>query len=222
MDHLDFGCELKFSDTGDAAAGTLEGYGAVFSVVDNGGDIIAPGSFRKSLDEWKAKSALPAMLWQHDTSQPIGVWTEVSEDERGLRVKGELLMEVPQARVAHALLKHKAMKGLSVGFQTKGSNIDRKSGIRTITEAKLWEISPVTFPMNPLAGVTHVKGDQAPDDRELEEAYREGGLSRREAKIAVSITKRMVLRDEATTEQPRREGVGDLLIATRKLKSLLS
>ncbi|MBR1895875.1 MAG: HK97 family phage prohead protease, partial [Pyramidobacter sp.] len=32
------------------------------------------------------------MLWQHDSSQPIGVWEDIKEDEHGLLMRGRLLV----------------------------------------------------------------------------------------------------------------------------------
>ena len=54
------GLELKFSTE---KPGQITGYGSVFGVVDDYGDIVAPGAFTKSLSDWKAKGKLPKMLW---------------------------------------------------------------------------------------------------------------------------------------------------------------
>src|SRR5690242_21321693 len=32
------------------------------------------------------------MLWQHDPRQPIGVWDELEEDAKGLKLKGRLAL----------------------------------------------------------------------------------------------------------------------------------
>jgi HK97 family phage prohead protease len=89
---------------------------------------------------------------------PIGVWTSLSENDKGLKVKGELILDgVPQAAVAHALLKRRAIKGLSIGYQTKQAEVDRTTGARMLKEVDLWEISLVTFPMMPEAQLTAVK-----------------------------------------------------------------
>lgn len=74
-------------------AGEFEGYGSVFGVKDSHGDIVIPGAFTKSLTNWSQKGRLPAMLWQHNMREPIGVYKEMREDDRGLFVKGRLLIE---------------------------------------------------------------------------------------------------------------------------------
>ena len=94
---------LQIKAAGDD--GTVEGYGSVFGVRDNYDDVIAKGAFIQSLKDHKAAGTMPAMLWQHDADKPIGVWTEMVEDEKGLRIKGQLAMETVKGKEAHALLK---------------------------------------------------------------------------------------------------------------------
>ena len=137
MDRLDFECEVKLAG-GDATTGTVDGYASVFGIIDRGGDIVMPGAFKQSVAEWKRKKAMPPMLWQHDSWQPIGVWSDVSEDEKGLKVVGDLVLDVPQAAAARALMLAGAVKGLSIGYRTVDYEIDRATGVRKIKKAELW------------------------------------------------------------------------------------
>ena len=161
MNRLAFDCEVKLAGDG-GETGTIEGYGSVYNVVDRGGDIVVPGAFKKSLAEWRKRKALPPMLWQHDSWTPIGKWTAIEEDEKGLKVTGELVLEVPAASQAHALARAGVVKGLSIGYATKQASFDRQTGIRSIKEAELIEVSLVTFPMNQDATISGVKGDFDP------------------------------------------------------------
>lgn len=214
MDHLDFDCELKFADD----TGIVEGYASVFGLLDRGGDIMMPGAFKATLADWRRKKSLPPMLWQHRPEMPIGVWTDLTEDEKGLKASGQLIMEVPQAAVCRALIKGGAVKGLSIGYRTIDADIDRTTGARHLKKVDLWEISPVTFAMLPEAQITGVKGF---DDRSLEQAFRDEGLSIREAKLAVSVVRKQVLRDEGQTEPAFRDGMKDALMSLRKAAELL-
>ena len=217
-DRYSFDCELKFAPVeGDVKDGTIDGYGAVFDLLDKGGDIIRPGAFKASIADWKKKKAMPAMLWQHQCSTPIGLWVSLEEDEKGLKVGGEIIQEVPQGAIAYALLKRKAIKGLSIGYRTIDADIDRKTGARHIKKAELWEISLVTFPMMPEAAVTAVKGDfSAFDPRVWEKAFRDEGLSATEAKAAVAaMRKQLAARDGPQPEQTRWDGGRDLLMSIR-------
>jgi len=136
--------------------GTVEGYGSVFGVRDNYDDVIAAGAFAASLKEHKAAGTMPAMLWQHSPDEPIGVWEEIAEDAKGLRVKGRLALDTARGREAHALLKMGALNGLSIGFVARAWRYENED-VRVLTEIDLWEVSLVTFPANAKARITQVK-----------------------------------------------------------------
>jgi len=135
--------------------GTFEGYGSIFGNVDSYGDIVVKGAFEKTLKERKNVK----LLWQHDTREPIGVFTEMFEDTTGLVVKGQIAMDVQKGKEAYALLKMGAIDGLSIGYKTIRSKIDKKSNSRLLTELKLFEVSVVTFPANEVSTVTAVKSE---------------------------------------------------------------
>jgi hypothetical protein len=135
--------------------GVFEGYASLFGVVDSGGDLVAPGAFAASLRRRGAAGV--KMLWQHQASEPIGVWSEIVEDLRGLRVKGRLDLSVARAREALSLLRSGAVDGLSIGFRTQRASTDKQSGVRRLLEVDLWEISIVTFPMLQQARIETVK-----------------------------------------------------------------
>lgn len=138
--------------------GTFAGYGSVFGNVDSYGDIVAPGAFSASLAAWKDQGRLPPVLWQHRSGEPLGPYTEMREDDRGLFVRGQLLVDdVPRAKEARALMKAKAIGGLSIGFMARDDSYDRVTGVRTLKQVDLWEVSIVTFPANTAAQVTDVK-----------------------------------------------------------------
>lgn len=156
-------------------SGLIEGYGSVFDVVDEGGDIVAPGAFTSSLRSGRKVK----MLLQHEPASVIGVWNSVSEDEKGLRVSGKLLTTISKGAEAYEMVKAGAMDGLSIGYRTVKS-MDR-NGRRVIMQADLWEVSLVTFPMQPLATVDGVKSADM-TARDLEWSLRAAGFSRTEAK----------------------------------------
>lgn len=130
----------------------IEGYASLFGRTDRGGDIVEPGAYTRSLRRIAEAGGRVKMLWQHDPSRPIGVWDEVVEDGKGLRVKGRLLNDVAQAREAAVLLGAGAIDGLSIGYRTLRATKDAE-GRRHLDELDLWEVSLVTFPMLPDARV---------------------------------------------------------------------
>jgi len=164
----------------------IKGYGSVFGNVDAYGDAIAPGAFAASLSAHDERGTSPAMLWQHNPDWPIGKWIKMAEDERGLAVEGELA-DTTQARDVGALVRMGAISGASIGFMTKKSQMDEKTGIRTLTEIDLWEVSLVTFPANEAARIEARAAEIAEMDlQDIERLLRDAGMSRRESKTVIS------------------------------------
>jgi len=98
------------------------------------------------------------MLRQHDPEEPIGIWLELAEDQKGLRTKGKLILDTIKGRETHALMRVGALDGLSIGYRTIKDRFDRAKGVRYLEELDVPEISIVTFPMNPRATIAAVKG----------------------------------------------------------------
>lgn len=183
MQNKDFSeMQIKFDQI--AEDGSFSGYGSVFDNIDSVGDIVAAGAFARTLKQYGEQKRLP-ILWQHDSASPIGVYTALNEDSRGLFLQGKLNLEVQQAREAHALLKQGAVSGLSIGYRIKDYDM-LNTGVRVIKDLDLFEVSLVTFPANDSARVASVKADEVRTLRELERVLRDAGLSRNDAKIIAS------------------------------------
>jgi HK97 family phage prohead protease len=152
-------CERKFIDLvldEVERDGSFSGYASLFGRVDLGKDVVEKGAFARSLGKRGAGGI--RMLFQHDPSEPIGTWTEIREDERGLFVRGRLAKGVTRAGEVLSLMRSGALDGLSIGFKALRTRREPASGVRRILEADLWEISVVTFPMLPGARIETVKG----------------------------------------------------------------
>lgn len=162
------GAEVKVTD-----GTTISGYASLFGKSDQGGDVVEKGAYAASLGRLSARAGSVKMLWQHDPTQPIGVWDEVREDARGLWVKGRILTDVARGREAAALIGAGAIDGLSIGYRTVKARKDDK-GRRHLSELELWEVSLVTFPMLPDARVA-AKGDDPAETalRELAAAFQD-------------------------------------------------
>ncbi|RAH99854.1 HK97 family phage prohead protease [Acuticoccus sediminis] len=149
--------EVRFASDDE---GVFTGYASIFGEPDSYGDTIRPGAFRKALST-RAATGGPPMFWNHDPSQPIGVWTELVEDSRGLKVTGRLITETRAGAEALALLKAGAVNGLSIGFRARKSERGAKGG-RVLTDIDLVEISLVSLPAASNARVTSVRHDRQP------------------------------------------------------------
>ncbi|TIO52990.1 MAG: HK97 family phage prohead protease [Mesorhizobium sp.] len=168
--------------------GFFSGYGSVFGVVDTYNEVVAPGAFAATLTDRKARNRPVPILWQHRSDSPLGTYSKVEEDDKGLYVEGRLLTaDVAKAREAHALMKAGAVTGLSIGFWLRESSYDEKTGVRTLTRVDLEEVSIVTMPANDDARIDAIKMKLAhgglPTLPEFERLLREAGFSRSQSAV---------------------------------------
>lgn len=145
--------------------GLIEAYGSVFDIPDEGDDVVRPGAFKRTIQNSKARvqagkaKFLAVMLWQHDPHQPIGGWTDLEEDAHGLKCTGQIILTTQLGREVYELIKAGVINEFSIGYDilSGGASYDKSTGYRNLKELRLWEISPVTFAMQPEALLTGVK-----------------------------------------------------------------
>ena len=151
-DRIEIKAALSVTDTGE-----ITGTAWPFGSADRVGDVIEKGAIT-------TPTTLP-MLFGHDQQQVIGVWNEITESDAGLTVKGKLLVDdVERAREVRAMIRSKAVSGLSIGFVTTKSTRNAKG--RNITALNLHEISVVAVPCHPGAQITSLKSDDTAPHKE--------------------------------------------------------
>jgi uncharacterized protein len=164
----------------DAAHGVITGYASIFvgqpgGGPDSFGDVIARSAFKATIAAHAAAGTMPVMLWSHDPSRPVGRYTEIREDERGLFVRGQLNLQTQAGREAFEHLKARDIGGLSIGFQIAENGFQHQAdGSRLLTAIDLFEISLVAMPAARVARVTEIKSIGS--RQELVDALREVGL----------------------------------------------
>lgn len=186
--------------------GTFSGYGSVFGNIDAYGEIVEAGAFSESIKRIKSSGDPLPMLWQHHSWEPIGGYDVLAEDDHGLKVEGWLMIEdIPLAKQAHALMKRRVVKGLSIGYYVEDESFNSKTGVLTLKKLDLREISPVTFPANELAGVDAVKAmtrdGRIPTPKEFEAFLREAGFSKTLATVLASRACGGALQSESAAKQ---------------------
>ena len=146
--------EFRFTVAeGDAEPGSFTGYASIFDMVDSYGDATKKGAFKKTLKE---KKQFP-LLWSHDCFLvPIGIITG-EEDDHGLKVAGSMNLDIELARDVRSAMKQGSVNGLSIGYNVVKKEIDNETGIRTLKEISLWEISACVFQACPGAVVAEIK-----------------------------------------------------------------
>jgi HK97 family phage prohead protease len=151
----------------DDDQGLIEAYGSVFGNEDEGCDIVDQGSFKRTIKNSKSRVAagksefLAMMLWNHDAEHflPIGGWYDLQEDTHGLLGKGKIIINTQLGRDVYTLIKEKVINEFSIGYEVmeNGSYYEKSTGIRHLTELRLWEVSPVVFAMNTEALLVGIK-----------------------------------------------------------------
>lgn len=190
--------------------GLFSGYGSVFGVKDSYGDIVMPGAFAKSLTSHRKAKSRPAMLWMHDMKEPVGSWSQMAEDEKGLYVEGSLNMDVQRAREIYSLLKRGDIAGLSIGYYEVKATDDETQAARLLKQLDLVEVSIVSIGANPAALVGGVKSleeiraafakGETPRLDTIEECLRDAGFPKALATAFVSAGKAAFRRSDSGAE----------------------
>ncbi|MEM7131182.1 MAG: HK97 family phage prohead protease [Chloroflexota bacterium] len=127
---------------------TISGYAAVFNSLSQMlwgfRERIAPGAFAETLgDDIRA-------LWNHDSNivlgRTIAGTLRLEEDDHGLRVE----IDAPRSAAQQVeAIERGDVNQMSFGFRAldfEWDEDDEGTLIRTLNKAKLYEVSPVTFP----------------------------------------------------------------------------
>ena len=143
MDQLEIKATLDVSE-----AGEITGTAWPFGEADSVGDMITKGAFHFVSTE------LP-VLYQHNPADLVGTWTEASETNEGLIVKGKMHLDQPRARTVLGMVKSGLISGLSIGFKAKSWTNQGRN--RVIAALDLYEISLVRNPAHPRARISSAK-----------------------------------------------------------------
>jgi hypothetical protein len=163
----------------------FRGYAAVFDSKseDLGGfrETISPGAFTKTLGERGRSNRSPVkMFLNHDWNVVLASTygktptLRLTEDERGLLVDADLPDNEWGRPVRDAVVRGD-ISSMSFGFNVVRDEWSSDRSERRVTEAKLWEVSPVTaWPAYPAtsASVRRLAALSGTDDDELEAAVR--------------------------------------------------
>lgn len=205
--------QVKFED---GKPGFFEGYASVFGGVDSYGDTILPGAYKSTLTNRER----PIMLrWNH-YGPIIGKWLEMTEDDKGLYVKGELTPGHSVAEDVYASMKHGAVNGLSIGYRVKQATEYPEEGRRELKEIELVEISVVESPADNAARISGVKSsiEGAESLKEIESILRDaGGFSRTDATMLVSRIKSIAHGEREAEKKTSDEVAQAIKAATEKL-----
>ena len=159
-----FNLEVKDVDT---KQGVVTGYFSAFGNVDSDGDIMMPGAFKRSIQDWgpEGKGRIKHLL-NHDPSKPLGKIQVLKEDEYGLYYeskvgKHNLGQDYIKMIESGLIAEH------SIGFKTLR---EQKSGeANQIHEVMLFEGSSLTAwganEATPLLGIKNMNNIEQIQDQ---------------------------------------------------------
>lgn len=140
--------------------GIFSGKASVFGNIDEVGDIIHKGAFKKTTKE----NGTRALFFMHNTrdiNNLMGSAVNLKEKGDFLDTRGEIDLEFKECQKAFKMVKNKVIDSLSIGYQVIKADYEEIKGrlIRNIREAKLFEISliPIGMAANREAIITGVK-----------------------------------------------------------------
>jgi HK97 family phage prohead protease len=140
--------------------GAFVGFASFYGNEDLDGDVVDRGAFTKTIQE----RPITKILFNHNPNLPIGKG-RLEDSAFGLVLHGQLNLDLPSGRDVYSNLKAGVLDALSIGYDVVKAI--REGGARHLKELRLWEVSVVTFPANPSAVVTDVKGQTAEQIRLL-------------------------------------------------------
>lgn len=154
---------VQFKATDDDG-GHIVAYAATFDKEpDSYGDVIAPGAFKNTIDEWKKSGNVIPLLFGHRTDDPamnIGGVDSIEEDEHGLRIEATFDKDSDTAQYVRRLVLEKRLSKLSFAYDVidEGTiTLDDGRKVNELREIKLYEVSLVPIPANGHAEVVEAK-----------------------------------------------------------------
>jgi len=164
----------------DEETGIFTGYMAVFSRgPDQDGDIFRRDSFKKTFREGSKRVRI---LFDPNIREPVGRPLVMTEEKKGLFLKGSLSLGVPRAHEALRLLRDGAITEIVLDFDAiKAPVID---GARHLQEVRLWDVSLVPPPSS--SGAVSQEAQDAVEPPGAEDSY---DLKEAEAHIEALLLK---------------------------------
>jgi len=130
---------------------------------DSYGDVIAPGAFLDTIEEWKASGNTLPGLFGHRFDDPdyyVAGALDMGEDEHGWWVKGAFDMESPKGPHVYRLVKGRRLNQLSFAFDVLDSGpVELEGGVKAneLRKLKVYEYSFVPIGANQDTSVVAVK-----------------------------------------------------------------
>ena len=151
---LDLGV-LEFKALGGER--TFSCYGNVKGNIDHALDRVVDGAYRDSIAAHKAAGTMPKFFWMHNPwDTPVGVWTAMEEDSKGLYMEGKF-SNTPKGNELYELYKDNALDSFSIGYRVNDEKWNNSLGCNDLIKVDIREISAVTFACNEESRLVEIK-----------------------------------------------------------------
>ncbi len=199
--------------------GAVRAYASTFDrVPDSVGDVVAPGAFDKTIENWKSSGKPIPLLWGHDTDDPfsnIGAAVDYGTDERGLWFDAEFDADNEKAQYVRKLVKEGRVFQCSFAYAVKdAAPVELESGVKAneLRELDLFEISIVQIPANQNATVEEVKAAEPETKSGRRNSAKDADELRKVASAAnqiLEVVNGLLADDKADTTDEANEGEAD-------------
>lgn len=159
------------SESTPSSAGQFEALVSVFGTKDSYGEVVMPGAFTKTLDDWAAKGDPIPVYWSHRLDDPdmnIGHVLEAKETDEGLWVKAQLDLDNPKAVSTHNLLKSRRVTQFSFSFNVPPGGATEGTDAVELNEIDLYEVGPTPIGANPDTELIGVKAGRVLSAKNVE------------------------------------------------------
>jgi len=186
MEYKIIPCQIAECKSNDEEYFTFSGYASTFYNEDRGGDIVCKGAFCDSIKNLKAEGKMLPILFSHKTDMPLGTYTHIKEDDRGLLVTGRMPKddEFVKGRVIPQI-KAGSLNSMSIGYNILEKSYDGR--VRNLEKLDVMEISIVTLPMNVEAEILAFKSiEEVKTLADIEKVLHDKGFSNKQSKVIIS------------------------------------
>jgi len=134
--------------------------------------VVLPQAFDASIPDL---ISFPQLLYNHDWGRQAGAIRSVKRTDNGIEIEADIA-NTELGREVWTLISLGGLRAFSVGFNPTDGTFDSKTGIETITEAELQEVSIVGRPANKKAtfeGITVSAERRAAEEKQEKQAAQE-------------------------------------------------
>lgn len=133
----------------------VEGYAMHFNTINKNGEMVLPGAFDQFFNELKQSGNMPAFTAFHKNDLIVGKWTNITADNKGLKVEGFLDLNIENvAKNIYPMFKIGSLNNLSTEGFIRKADIQEFDDHYVVKNMTLTAISLVPIGADLEAGIS--------------------------------------------------------------------